>query len=176
MSIFRALLSTLALLCLGLAPNAFATELLAKAGCRVHFVTPEDVVAPWGQFTLEYRHVRKRLAALGVQVQVSKLVTGYAGRELRLADAWSGDASAISADAVVAVTARLPEDALYQALHAVEAQWRDAGLASVQRIGDCEAPGLIAHAVYAGHAFAQDLGHPVGEGVPFRRHFHHHIG
>lgn len=35
MSIFRALLSTLALLCLGLAPNAFATELLAKADTRM---------------------------------------------------------------------------------------------------------------------------------------------
>lgn len=57
-------------------------ELLAKSGRRVHFVTPEDVVAPWGQFTLEYRHVRKRLAELGVQVHVSKVVASYEGRIL----------------------------------------------------------------------------------------------
>src|SRR5690606_24510430 len=66
-----------------------AAELRAKAGRRVHFVTPEDVVAPWGQFTLEYRHVRKRMAELGVAVQVSKSIAGYAGSCLQLQDVWS---------------------------------------------------------------------------------------
>tara|TARA_B100000795_G_scaffold4404_1_gene3097 strand:+ start:30 stop:215 length:186 start_codon:yes stop_codon:yes gene_type:complete len=29
---------------------------------------------------------------------------------------------------------------------------------TLQRIGDCAAPGLIAHAVYAGHQAARELG------------------
>lgn len=148
-------------------------EMLAKAGCRVHFVTPEDVVAPWGQFTLEYRHVRKRLAALGVVVHVSKLLAGYEGRALELQDAWSGEALALAADAVVTVSSRLPEDELFQALCERPEELANAGVGSLHRIGDCEAPGLIAHAVYAGHALAQGLGEPVVDGVPFRRHFHH---
>ena len=150
-----------------------AAELLAKAGRRVHFVTPEDVVAPWGQFTLEYRHVRKRLAALGVQVQVSKVIAGYEGRALRLEDAWSGAVLELPADAVVSVTARIPDDVLFQTLGGREARQPEAGAFSLHRIGDCEAPGLIAHAVYAGHALAQALGEVGDDGVPFLRHFHH---
>ncbi|GGA87714.1 methylamine [Arenimonas soli] len=150
-----------------------AAELLAKSGRRVHFVTPEDVVAPWGQFTLEYRHVRKRLAALGVQVHVSKVIASYEGRTLRVEDTWSGEVLELPADAVVSVTARIPDDALFQALGGREAAQGDAGAFSLHRIGDCEAPGLIAHAVYAGHALAQGLGEPEEGGVRFRRHFHH---
>ncbi|WP_374602960.1 FAD-dependent oxidoreductase [Arenimonas sp.] len=153
-----------------------AAELLAKSGCRVHFVTPEDVVAPWGQFTLEYRHVRKRLAELGVQVRVSKVVAGYEGRSLRLEDAWSGEIRELPADAVVSVTARIPDDALFQSLRRELADQTGRAAFSLHRIGDCEAPGLIAHAVYAGHALAQGLGELATEGVPFRRHFHHDIG
>jgi len=148
-------------------------ELLARAGRRVHFVTPEDVVAPWGQFTLEYRHVRKRLASLGVEIHVSRLVAGYEGRSLRLQDAWSGAESALCADAVVSVTARLPDEQLHAALRARESAWADAGIVSLQRIGDCDAPGLVAHAVYAGHRCAQGLGEPPADVVPFKRHFHH---
>lgn len=150
-----------------------AAELLAKAGRRVHFVTPEDVVAPWGQFTLEYRHVRKRLAALGVQVHVSKVIVGYAGGSLRVEDAWSGEVLELPADGVVSVTARIPDDALFQSLRARLAGQAETKAISLHRIGDCEAPGLIAHAVYAGFALAQGLGEPATDGVPFRRHFHH---
>lgn len=148
-------------------------EALARAGRQVHFVTPEDVVAPWGQYTLEYRHVRKRLAALGVQVRTSQGMQALDGHELVLEDAWSGQTQLLHVDALVTVTSRLPEDALYHALLAREADWADAGVSSVTRIGDAEAPGLIAHAVYAGHRYAQELGEAkVGE-VPFKRHFHH---
>ena len=148
-------------------------EALARAGRRVHFVTPEDVVAPWGQYTLEYRHVRKRLAALGVQVRVSQALKALDGHALVLEDAWSGQAQLLHSDALVMVTSRLPEDALYHALLSREAGWADAGVSRVTRIGDAEAPGLIAHAVYAGHRYAQELGEANTGEVPFKRHFHH---
>src|SRR5574337_16053 len=48
----------------------------------------------------------------------------------------------------------------------------DAGVRSVRCIGDAEAPGLIAHAVYAGHRYARELEQPVTGEVPFKRHFH----
>ncbi|MBP6514650.1 MAG: hypothetical protein KA224_05685, partial [Steroidobacteraceae bacterium] len=60
----------------------------------------------------------------------------------------------------------------HQDLLAREGEWERAGILSVRCIGDALAPGLIAHAVYAGHRYARELDEvQVGE-VPFRRHFH----
>ena len=50
--------------------------------------------------------------------------------------------------AVVSVTSRQPQDALFHSL---------AGRANVQRIGDCYAPGTIATAVYSGHRYAREM-------------------
>jgi dimethylamine/trimethylamine dehydrogenase len=111
-----------------------------------------------------------------VQVQVSQGLRAFDGHELVLEDAWCGEAHPLRVDALVAVTSRLPEDTLYHGLQSREADWAAAGLASVARIGDAEAPGLIAHAVYAGHRYARALGEPVAGDVPFRRHFHHGTG
>ncbi|MBP6310343.1 MAG: hypothetical protein KA350_06705, partial [Arenimonas sp.] len=68
----------------------------------------------------------------------------------------------------------LPNDGLYQSLVTLESQWLDAGIQSVQCIGDALAPGLIAHAVYAGHRFAREFEAEIGENgdnaeVPFKR-------
>ena len=65
---------------------------------------------------------------------------------------------------VVSVTARLPEDALYQSLKA-----SPGALKSVRAIGDAHAPGTIAAAVYAGHEWARELDAPPPAEVPFRR-------
>ena len=68
------------------------------------------------------------------------------------------------------MTSRLPEDQLYQALKAREADWRDAGLKTVSRIGDCAGPATIAAAVFSGHRYARDLDAPFDpDAVPFRR-------
>ena len=61
---------------------------------------------------------------------------------------------------------------LLQELRARAAEWGDAGVLSVRAIGDAEAPGLIAHAVYAGHRYARELHAPPAGDVPFRRHLH----
>jgi dimethylamine/trimethylamine dehydrogenase len=138
----------------------------------VTYLTPEDSVAPWSQHTLDYRHIRKRMAKLGIEAIVSHDIVGYAGCTLSVENVWDHQCRDLACDAIVTVTARLPDDALYQELLEREAEWSAAGLKSLRCIGDAEAPGLIAHAVYAGHRYARELEEPVADGVPFKRHFH----
>ncbi|ASV88267.1 trimethylamine dehydrogenase domain protein (plasmid) [Ochrobactrum quorumnocens] len=38
---------------------------------------------------------------------------------------------------------------------AVKNEWEDVGLKSVERIGDCLSPGIIAATIFSGHAYAQ---------------------
>jgi dimethylamine/trimethylamine dehydrogenase len=67
------------------------------------------------------------------------------------------------------VTARLPERELYDSLCGDEAALAAAAIKSVRRIGDCHCPGIIAAAVFDGHAAAQALDAPPSPEVPFRR-------
>jgi dimethylamine/trimethylamine dehydrogenase len=66
------------------------------------------------------------------------------------------------------VTQRRPDDALYHALLAKAGG--DAAVLpfSLRRIGDCEAPAIIAAAVYAGHRFARELDTPMDIDLPMR--------
>jgi len=151
---------------------SITADLLHQQGCTVTYVTPEDSVAPWSVNTLDYRHIRKRMAKQGIDVRVSHTITRFDGATLTLENTWEGSRSELPCDAIVMVTSRLPDDALYQALLDREAEWSDAGIRSLRCIGDAEAPGLIAHAVYAGHRYARELEEPVSDEVPFKRHFH----
>ncbi|RMF37187.1 MAG: NADH:flavin oxidoreductase, partial [Alphaproteobacteria bacterium] len=73
-------------------------------------------------------------------------------------------------DAVVMVASRLENDGVWRDLQARQAEWADAGIRSVRIIGDAEAPGPIAWAVYAGHRYARELDEPDrGDALPFRR-------
>jgi len=157
--------------------GSVAAELLRRHGCEVTYVTADDSIAPWSQHTLDYRHIRKRMAELGIQPIVSHNITRFEGATLALENVWDHQRRELPCDAVVMLTARVPDDALHQDLLGREAAWADAGLRSVRCIGDAEAPGLIAHAVYAGHRYARELQEPVLADVAFKRHFHTaHIG
>lgn len=57
----------------------------------------------------------------------------------------------------VVLTSKKPEDQVYQNLIVCGDEWEDAGVKSVSRIGDCEAPSVFAAAVHAGHRWARDL-------------------
>ncbi len=151
---------------------SIAAELLRQHGCEVTYVTADDSIAPWSQHTLDYRHIRKRMAELGIEPLVSHNITALHGSTLQLENVWDHVSRELPCDAVITVTARLPDDALYQDLLLREAEWADAGVRSVRCIGDAEAPGLIAHAVYAGHRYARELDEPVEGEVAFKRHFH----
>jgi dimethylamine/trimethylamine dehydrogenase len=144
-------------------------EVLRAAGREVIYVTPDDVVASWTTYTQEYRHVQKRLRSLGMQIITAHNVLAVDSEGAQLACVYTGRERHITCAAVVAITARLPNDSLQKALEALSDDWRGAGLEAVTAIGDCYAPGLIAHAVYAGHRYARELDEPVEGEVCFRR-------
>lgn len=147
-------------------------EALRKAGREVVYVTPDDTVASWSANTLEYRHIQWRMAELGIELIVSHDIVAFEDGALALEQVWNGRQRRLDCAEVVTITARLPEDALHDALIARETEWADAGVRTVARIGDALAPGLIAHAIYAGHRYARELDEPPQSEVPFKRHFH----
>ncbi|MDZ4094432.1 MAG: NAD(P)-binding protein, partial [Paracoccaceae bacterium] len=143
-------------------------ELLVARGCAVDFITPAARVAEWTDNTLEQGIIQRRLMELGVVLHLSKAPQVIGADEVTLACTWTGRESALAVDAVVMVSARLPEDGLYLDLRVRD--WQGAGIASLKVIGDAAAPGPIAWATYAGRRYAEDLDAPeIGDALPFRR-------
>jgi dimethylamine/trimethylamine dehydrogenase len=145
-------------------------ELLVKHGKQVLFVTPSIRVSDWSYNTLEQAFIQKRLIELGVEIHVTRGLTRVSRDHVETACVYSDRRAEIACDAVLMVTARLPNDALYLALKARQDDWRSAGIRSVKVIGDAQAPAPIAWATYAGHRYAEELDAPdIGDSVPFRR-------
>jgi dimethylamine/trimethylamine dehydrogenase len=144
-------------------------DVLCAAGREVVFVTPEDVVASWTVYTQEFRHVQKRIRSLPVEIHTAHNLLAIEGNRAVLACVYSGRERTIECASILLVTSRLPNEELELALRAGENDWAAAGIQSVTAIGDCLAPGLIAHAVYSGHRYAQELDAPLEGEVRFRR-------
>ena len=64
----------------------------------------------------------------------------------------------VEADAVVLVTTRTPVDGLYRDIAAKLVSEPPEPAPTLHKIGDCDAPAIIASAVYAGHRYARELG------------------
>jgi dimethylamine/trimethylamine dehydrogenase len=145
-------------------------ELLVQEGRRVTFVTPAGEVATWARNTLEQEKIQRRLLEIGVEIRPHRALTNVARGGAEMACVFTSRPSPIACDAVLLVTARDPRDALYLDLRARCHDWPAAGIRSVTLIGDAQAPGLIAAAVYAGHRYAQELdAPPTGDALPFKR-------
>jgi dimethylamine/trimethylamine dehydrogenase len=145
-------------------------ELLVQRGMTVTFLTPSSRVAEWSFNTLEQGTIQARLLELGIDVRVTRGLAGVEKDAVTARCTYTGRSERIACDAVVMVTARLPEDGLYLALKARAQEWGDHGILSVRVIGDANAPAAIAWATYAGHRYAEELdAEPPGDQLPFRR-------
>lgn len=141
-------------------------ELLAASGRRVTLITPATMVSAWTANTMEQPRIHRRLVDAGVQLTLSQVLSGADASGVRLACAYTGQETALAADALILVTARLPQARLVGELAALES-----GL-QVRAIGDAYAPGTIASAVWDGHRYAQELDDPAAmdrDRVPLRR-------
>ncbi len=137
-------------------------EKLRLAGHEVTLVTPAGVASGWTVNTLEQGRIQTRLLELGVEIVALHALAEIGARDVRLDCVYTGRARHVDCAAVVMVTMRHPDAALYDALVA-------AGVRGVARIGDALAPGTIAAAVYGGHRYARELGETLNDPVPFRR-------
>jgi len=143
-------------------------ELFRRAGHPVVYVTPQVNPLAWNGSHLEQGRVLGHLLNLGVEIVPAHTLRRLEGGEAHIACIFTGRERALPCAALVPVTARNPNDALYKALVADPAALERAGIRSVRRIGDCEAPGIIATAVYAGHKYARALEAAPGACAPLR--------
>ncbi len=145
-------------------------ELLVQNGCTVTLITPCAYVSDWTNNTLEQAEIHKRLALMGVDIQLNRGVTAIGKDHITTNCTYTDLTRDQHTDAVVIVASRLENNAVYTDLKNRQDQWADAGIKSVKLIGDANAPGPIAWATYAGHRFARELDQPdIGDALPFRR-------
>lgn len=129
--------------------------LLARHGRSVTYVTPEGRAGSWSHYTGEQAATQAQLLASGIEIIANTSIAGFTGGLLAMRCIFSAAESFRPADALVLVTSREPDESLYRELVGED---RSVAGASVEAIGDCSHPALIAHAVYAGHRAARELG------------------
>ncbi len=139
-------------------------ERIKAAGLDVTYVTPSDSVSRWAGNTSERWRIRTHMLSLGIEIETAQSLSRFDGSEAVLECVYSGAERSIPVHNVVMVTARKPNDTLYRDLKAAG----DNLPFTLTRIGDCEAPAIIAAAVYAGHRYAQELEREVDIDVPLR--------
>jgi dimethylamine/trimethylamine dehydrogenase len=145
-------------------------ELLAAEGHQVRLVTPAAQVSAWTVNTLELTRIRRRVMAAGVAVDTNRTLLRLAGDSVVTGCVFTGSEETVGADAVVLVTARLPDDGLAGEIRSAQAGRAGGAAAAVTVVGDAWAPGTIAAAVWSGRRYAEELDGPRPEGpVPFRR-------
>ena len=133
-------------------------EALVAQGIEVCFVTPENLVSAWGVMTDEQYQTQQHLIELGVEIITAHGLDEFDGSNARLSCVYSERIRAVAADAVVLVTARIPVDDLYREISGKLESEPPESAPTLHKIGDCDAPAIIAAAVYAGHRYARELG------------------
>jgi len=144
-------------------------ELLQRRGTPTIYVTPAVEVSSWTGFTMEQRRIQAALIHAGVEVRTARELVGIAGHEASLACIYTGDIARVTFGSILALTARQPNDVLYEAVITRSHEFADHGIAAVHRIGDCLAPATIADAVFAGHELALTIDRSSNAAIPFTR-------
>jgi len=134
-------------------------EALVAQGVEVCFVTPENLVSAWGVMTDEQYQTQQHLIQLGVEIITAHGLDEFDGSTARLSCVYTERTRVLEADAIVLVTARIPNDGLYREIAGtLESETSGSVPApTLKKIGDCDAPAIIAAAVYAGHRYAREL-------------------
>jgi len=137
--------------------SAIALKLRAE-GIAVTLVTPQGRAAGWSYYTQEQHQTLKAMYDAGIDIVTDQGLNYSRQNKIGLECVISGRESEIEAEYLIPVTARIPSAELWFELESRAETFHANGGLTIQRIGDCAAPGIIASAVYTGHKAARELG------------------
>ena len=121
-------------------------------------MTPHSAISPYSVWTLEWPRLNRMLHELGIRLVAEHLLTGVEPGKATGCHIFATERPvAWDVDAVVLVTQRMSDDALYRELKADGAALEREGITGLYRIGDCVVPRLIADAVFDGHRLAREI-------------------
>jgi dimethylamine/trimethylamine dehydrogenase len=136
-------------------------EKLALEGKKVTLMTHLGHICPYMHFTLEAPNQHRKLHKLGVEIVTYHIPTSIEEGLVKSIHVYDEEAHEHpwEVDAVVLVTARRSNEALFRSLKddiGIE-KLKAEGVDALYRIGDCEAPRLIADAIFSGHRLAREI-------------------
>ena len=132
-------------------------EHLVNQGCDVSYATPAGHASAWTLMTNELPLIYQRLEEKHIDITTQTLLTDKNNDIAIMKDVFTNKESEIKAKSIVIVGHRAPNNSLYQTLISQPDALSEAGIKSVDIIGDAHAPGALVHAVYAGHQYARGL-------------------
>ncbi len=133
-------------------------EKLKASDLDVLLVTSSGILSPMTAASLEQGRIQTQVMEMGIELITAHSITRFDGETVTLACEYTGREQTRACETYVPVTSRQPDEELYLELTSDIARLKDAGIVSVERIGDCAAPNIIAQAVFAGHRYARELG------------------
>ncbi|MBT4889890.1 MAG: FAD-dependent oxidoreductase [Rhodospirillales bacterium] len=137
--------------------GSIMAEAIRATGVPVTLVTPSDIMSEWGGFTQDRWRAKTKLMKMGVEIITAHGLKSCDGSKATISCEYTGREKAIDCEAIVLVTSRMPNDDLYHAVLEKMEAGAEGAPKTLKRIGDCEAPAIIAAATHSGHKYAREL-------------------
>tara|TARA_B100001769_G_C21767350_1_gene419520 strand:- start:259 stop:630 length:372 start_codon:yes stop_codon:yes gene_type:complete len=118
---------------------------------------------------MEQFRIQKRLLELGVKITPQHNLVSVHPGAVKLECNFTDKITIHECQTLLLVTERFPNDDLHKSLLDNPEGIDQAGIKTIQCIGDCLAPGIIAAAVHSGHLAAREFEANVPEDIPFLR-------
>ena len=125
---------------------------LSSAVYEVIFATPATKVSPWTENTLEQVRIQTKLIKSGVQLKLGKNLKQINADNALFSCIYSENEQNVEMASILLVTERRRNTELFDAL---DENLEYEPLNKLKLIGDAEAPGLIADAIFSGHMAAR---------------------
>jgi len=153
-------------------------EMLADQGKEVTYVCDASEIAEYGVFTLEAPNNKRMMFEKRIRTYRNHWLSSIAPGRVTLTYLYrfgpdllppqagalprrdNGGNFELDIDAVVLVTSRTSDDALYHELRARQREWPANDVQDVFRIGDCKAPMQVGQAMWDAHRLAREFDSP----------------
>ena len=145
---------------------------LHRRGHDVILITPAGRICEWGSLTDEQSSSNRALAEAGIQMITNCTIDHVWDQKVGMSCVLSGSKFELSCNAIIPLTRRIPVLELYNDLKLDQNRLTASTLKSVKRIGDAEAPSIIAAAVLSGYRAGMDLGKDIDQAKIYGKREH----